>query len=157
MRELRNKKRDRRVVGLIPVAVAPPPAPARRAESSSIPKRPSMGVMRPPGDPSQHAFKERLAALGKLRSSDDLQVGLRQVHPASGGDLDDKNNRTVDRQLLEMQKEDLRYLKYAESTEGKPKVNERKYSTQMFEQGAKLIKWQQLSKSRRDRTFRKAK
>uniref|UniRef100_A0A8C6S890 NCK-associated protein 5-like n=1 Tax=Neogobius melanostomus TaxID=47308 RepID=A0A8C6S890_9GOBI len=136
------------VVGLIPVVAAQPPPPARRTESSSIPKRPGVVAVRSQGDPSHHAFKERLAALGKLRSSDDLQVGLRQVELASSGDLSaDKSNRTVDRQPMEAQKEDLRYSKYAESTEGKPKVSERKYSTQMFEQGAKA---QQLAAAKQD-------
>lgn len=135
-------------VGLIPVVAAQLPPPARRTESSSIPKRPSVVAARAQGDSSQHAFKERLAALGKLRSSDDLQVGLRQVELASSGDLiEDKMNRTVDRQPVEIQKEDLRYLKYAESTDGKPKVSERKYSTQMFEQGAKA---QQLAATKQD-------
>lgn len=136
------------VVGMIPVVVAQPPPPARRTESSSIPKRPSVVAVRSQGDSSQHAFKERLAALGKLRSSDDLQVGLRHVELANSGDSnEDKNNRTVDKQHTDMQKEDLRYLKYAESTDGKLKVGERKFSTQMFEPGTKA---QQLAVAKQD-------
>lgn len=135
------------VVGLIPAASAQPSAQTRRTESSSIPKRPSVPSMRSQGDSSQHAFKERLAALGKLRSSDDLQGGLRQVESNTGELNEDKNSRTVDRQPLEVQKEDLRFSKFAEATEGKPKVAERKYSTQMFEQG---VKAQQMTASKQD-------
>lgn len=136
------------LIGVIPIIVAQ--HPARRTELSSIPKRPGVVVAaaRAQGDSSQHAFKERLAALGKLRSSDDLQVGLRQVESGSGADLnEDKANRTVDRQPMEMQKEDLRFLKYAEAADGKPKVTERKFSAQMFEQGAKT---QQLAAAKQD-------
>ncbi|KAJ0064611.1 hypothetical protein NL108_011347, partial [Boleophthalmus pectinirostris] len=123
--------------GAIPMTTQPPP-PTRRSEASSIPKRPSVVAVRSQGDPSQHAFKERLAALGKLRSSEDLQVGMKQVETASFGEIiEERNVRTVDRQqATEIQKEE-KYSKYAES-DGK-KVNERglKYAMPMFEQGVK--------------------
>uniref|UniRef100_A0A3B4A3L5 Nck-associated protein 5 C-terminal domain-containing protein n=1 Tax=Periophthalmus magnuspinnatus TaxID=409849 RepID=A0A3B4A3L5_9GOBI len=124
-------------VGSIPVATQPPP-PTRRSEASSIPKRPGVVAVRSQGDPSQHAFKER-AALGKLRSSEDLQVGMKHVETASFGEaIEERNVRTVDRQqATEIQKEEVKFSKYAES-DGK-KVNERglKYATPMFEQGMK--------------------
>uniref|UniRef100_A0A3P9DUW4 NCK-associated protein 5-like n=1 Tax=Maylandia zebra TaxID=106582 RepID=A0A3P9DUW4_9CICH len=59
------------------VTQGPPAPPTRRSDSSSIPKRPTVGAARSQADSSHHAFKDRLAALGKLRSSEDLQGGLR--------------------------------------------------------------------------------
>uniref|UniRef100_A0AAV2M2A9 Uncharacterized protein n=1 Tax=Knipowitschia caucasica TaxID=637954 RepID=A0AAV2M2A9_KNICA len=118
-----------------------PPPPSKRVDSSSIPKRPSVVTPKSQGDPSHHAFKERLAALGKLRSSDDLQVGFKQVDTAIFGEvIEEQNVRTVDRpQPTEIQKEEVKFAKYAESLECKSKVNDRgiKYSAQMFEQVAK--------------------
>ncbi|KAK7909616.1 hypothetical protein WMY93_014300 [Mugilogobius chulae] len=124
--------------------------PVRRQESSSsIPKRPSAVVaVRSQGDPSQHAFKERLAALGKLRSSDDLQVGLRQVDTSSFCEIiEERSVRTVDRPQ-EVPKDEAKFSKYADSSE-KSKVGERglKYS---FEQGAKAQQQQQASAAKQE-------
>ncbi|XP_077576743.1 nck-associated protein 5-like isoform X2 [Stigmatopora nigra] len=50
----------------------PPPPPARRTDSSSIPKMASKS----PADSGHHAFKDRLAALGKLREPDSIEPKL---------------------------------------------------------------------------------
>ncbi|XP_059188681.1 nck-associated protein 5-like [Centropristis striata] len=115
----------------------PPPPPARRTESSSIPKRPASGAVRPPADSSHHAFKDRLAALGKLRSSEDLQVGLRPVDEATYGD---ERSKTAERPM-ELLKEEQRHSKFTDSLDGKPKVTSGglKYqgSSQLYEQAVK--------------------
>ncbi|KAM8831014.1 nck-associated protein 5-like isoform 1-T2 [Synchiropus picturatus] len=79
----------------IPEATQPPPPP-RRSESSSIPKRPAHGAARAQPDSSHHAFKDRLAALSKLRSSEDLQGGSRPADPAgeAGVDGSEEQSRT---------------------------------------------------------------
>ncbi|XP_077472383.1 nck-associated protein 5-like isoform X2 [Stigmatopora argus] len=59
----------------------PPPPPARRNESSSIPKRPAT-ASKSPADSGHHAFKDRLAALGKLRVSDGDSPGGREPETA---------------------------------------------------------------------------
>ncbi|XP_028438260.1 nck-associated protein 5-like isoform X2 [Perca flavescens] len=104
------------------VAQAPPPPPVRRSDSSSIPKRPVAVAARPQGDSSHHAFKDRLAALGKLRSSEDLQVGLRPVDAANEGTYGDERSRTAERPM-ELHKEEQRHSKYTDSLDGKPKVS----------------------------------
>lgn len=123
-----------------------PPPPARRTESSSIPKRPSVGVARSQADSSHHAFKDRLAALGKLKSSEDLQVSLRPVEMANTASSEvtcvEDRNKTAERPM-ELHKEELRYSKYTDSLDGKSKVSERgvglKYSgpSQLYEPGVK--------------------
>ncbi|XP_051910231.1 nck-associated protein 5-like isoform X1 [Hippocampus zosterae] len=50
---------------------ARPALPARRNDSSSIPKRPAAKSQ---ADSGRHAFQERLAALGKLRSSEEADA-----------------------------------------------------------------------------------
>uniref|UniRef100_A0A3B4WI46 NCK-associated protein 5-like n=1 Tax=Seriola lalandi dorsalis TaxID=1841481 RepID=A0A3B4WI46_SERLL len=62
------------------VAQPPPPPPVRRSDSSSIPKRPATGAARSQADSSHHAFKDRLAALGKPE----------QRHPKYTDSLDGK-------------------------------------------------------------------
>ncbi|XP_035014717.1 nck-associated protein 5-like [Hippoglossus stenolepis] len=99
----------------------PPPPPARRSDSSSIPKRPAPGAVRSQADSSHHAFKDRLAALGKLRSSEDLQVGLHPVDPASDASFGEERSKTVERPLEQL-KEEQRHSKYTESPDIKPKA-----------------------------------
>lgn len=100
---------------------------ARRSDSSSIPKRPAAGAARSQADSSHHAFKDRLAALGKLRSSEDLQVGLRPVDLLSDG------------AAAERPAEEQRHSKHAEPLDGKPKGSGLKYpaSSQLYEQQVK--------------------
>lgn len=120
----------------------PPPPPVRRSELSSIPKRPATGPARSQADSSHHAFKDRLAALGKLRSSEDLQVGLRPIDTVNEGSItySEERSRTAEKPM-ELQKEEQRHSKYTDSLEGKPKsiIGGLKYpgSSQMYEQGQK--------------------
>lgn len=118
----------------------PPPPPARRSDSSSIPKRPAAAAaaaVRSQADSSHHAFKDRLAALGKLRSSEDLQVGLR---PVDEGTYGEEKSKTAERPM-ELHKEEQRHSKYTDSLDGKPKVSSGglKYpgSSQLYEQAVK--------------------
>ncbi|XP_071333519.1 nck-associated protein 5-like isoform X1 [Trachinotus anak] len=119
------------------VSQQPPPPPARRSDSSSIPKRPATGAARSQADSSHHAFKDRLAALGKLRSSEDLQVGLRPVDTANDGTFVEERSKTVERPV-ELHKEEQRHSKYTDSLDGKPKASGvgLKYpgSSQLYEQ-----------------------
>uniref|UniRef100_A0A4W6D2N1 NCK-associated protein 5-like n=1 Tax=Lates calcarifer TaxID=8187 RepID=A0A4W6D2N1_LATCA len=118
----------------------PPPPPTRRSDSSSIPKRPVPGAARTQADSSHHAFKDRLAALGKLRSSEDLQVGLRPVDAANDGTYGEERSKTVERPV-ELHKEEQRHSKYTDSLDGKPKSSSGglKYpaSSQLYEQAMK--------------------
>ncbi|KAM9855390.1 nck-associated protein 5-like [Aulostomus maculatus] len=120
----------------------PPPPPARRSDCSSIPKRPATGPARAPSDSSHHAFKDRLAALGKLRSSEDLQVGLRPIDTVNEGGIaySEEKSKTAERPI-ELQKEEQRHSKYTDSLDGKPKGSSGglKYpgSSQLYEQGLK--------------------
>lgn len=105
--------------------------PARRSDSSSIPKRPAGGAARSQIDSGHHAFKDRLAALGKLRSSEDLQVGLRPVDTLSEG--------TTAERPMELHKEEQRHSKHTDSLDGKPKGSGLKYpgSSHLYEQPVK--------------------
>ncbi|XP_061684111.1 nck-associated protein 5-like isoform X2 [Syngnathoides biaculeatus] len=109
-------------------ATQPPQAPARRNDSSSIPKRPTVGPARPQADSSHHAFKDRLAALGKLRSSEDLQAGLRSL--GVGNEVPEDRSKT-----------EQRHSKCTDSLDGKPRGSSGglKYtgSSQLDEQGGK--------------------
>ncbi|CAK6973318.1 nck-associated protein 5-like [Scomber scombrus] len=113
----------------------PPPPPIRRNDSS-IPKRPATGPARPPADSSHHAFKDRLAALGKLRSSEDLQVSVQE----SGIAHSEERSKTAERPM-ELPKEEQRHSKYTDSLDGKPKISGGvlKYpgASPLYEQGVK--------------------
>ncbi|XP_068195797.1 nck-associated protein 5-like [Antennarius striatus] len=98
----------------------PPPPPVRRSDSSSIPKRPGAGAARPQADSSHHAFKDRLAALGKLRSSEDLQVGLRPGDAGGDASCCEERSKTAERPV-ELHKEEQRHSKYTDSLDGKPR------------------------------------
>uniref|UniRef100_A0A3Q4I5H1 NCK-associated protein 5-like n=1 Tax=Neolamprologus brichardi TaxID=32507 RepID=A0A3Q4I5H1_NEOBR len=86
------------------VTQGPPAPPTRRSDSSSIPKRPTVGAARSQADSSHHAFKDRLAALGKLRSSEDLQGGLRPTDAANEGTYGEERGKTA-----EIHKEEQRH------------------------------------------------
>ncbi|KAM9350878.1 cyclin-T1 isoform 1-T1 [Symphorus nematophorus] len=123
------------------VAQQPPPPPTRRTDSSSIPKRPVVVAgPRSQADSSHHAFKDRLAALGKLRSSEDLQVGLRPVEAVSEGTYGEERSKTAERPV-ELHKEEQRHSKYTDSLDGKPKGSGSglKYpaASQLYEQAVK--------------------
>ncbi|XP_057713713.1 nck-associated protein 5-like [Corythoichthys intestinalis] len=114
-----------------------PPPPARRTDSSSIPKRPA-AVSKSQADSSHHAFKDRLAALGKLRSSEDLQAGSRPVDVAN--ETAEDRSKTAERHV-ELYKEEQRLSKYTDSLDGKPRGSGGglKYQgvSQLYEQGGK--------------------
>ncbi|XP_028265086.1 nck-associated protein 5-like isoform X2 [Parambassis ranga] len=118
----------------------PPPPPARRSDASSIPKRPTAAAVRSQADSSHHAFKDRLAALGKLRSSEDLQVNLRPIDPVNEGTYGEERSRTAERSM-EVHKEEQRHSKYTDSLDGKPKGSSGglKYPgpSQLYEQAVK--------------------
>ncbi|XP_054627441.1 nck-associated protein 5-like isoform X2 [Dunckerocampus dactyliophorus] len=120
------------------VAQTPPPPPARRSDASSIPKRPATGPARSQADSSHHAFKDRLAALGKLRSSEDLQAGLRPVDAVN--EAAEEKSKTAERPV-ELHKEEQRHSKFTDSLDGKPRGSSGglKYpgSSQLYEQGVK--------------------
>lgn len=111
---------DVRDAGASTGEVLQPPAAARRTDLSSIPKRPTAGAGRAQADSSHHAFKDRLAALGKLRSSEDLQVGLRPVNPPSESGPGEDRSKTADRST-ETHKEEQKHSKHTDSLDGKPK------------------------------------
>ncbi|XP_038165229.1 nck-associated protein 5-like [Cyprinodon tularosa] len=119
-------------------ASQPPPPPVRRTDSSSIPKRPSSATGRSQADSSHHAFKDRLAALGKLRSSEDLQI--RPVDTVAEAAPGEERSKTTERST-EVQKEEQRHSKYTDSLDGKPKSTSGglKYpsSSQLYEQPGK--------------------
>ncbi|XP_029291573.1 LOW QUALITY PROTEIN: nck-associated protein 5-like [Cottoperca gobio] len=122
------------------VVQPPPPPPARRSDSSSIPKRPAVVAARPQADSSHHAFKDRLAALGKLRSAEDLQVVPRPVDAVNEGTSGEEKSKLAERPM-ELQKEEQRHSKYTESLDGKTKVSSGglKYpgSSQLYEHAVK--------------------
>lgn len=135
-----KQESDAREITVQSSEVVQPPPPARRSDSSSIPKRPVAGAARSQADSSHHAFKDRLAALGKLRSSEDLQVGLRPVDAANEGAYVEERNKTAERPM-ELHKDEQRHSKYTDSLDGKPKsgASGLKYpgSSQLYEQAVK--------------------
>lgn len=135
-----NPETDLREVSISSCEVSHPPPPVRRNDLSSIPKRPAAGAGRAQGDSSHHAFKDRLAALGKLRSSEDLQVGLRPVNPVNESTHGEEKSKAAERST-EMHKEEQRHSKFTDSLDGKPKISSvgLKYpgSSQLYEQTVK--------------------
>uniref|UniRef100_UPI0037E7F7F5 nck-associated protein 5-like isoform X1 n=2 Tax=Semicossyphus pulcher TaxID=241346 RepID=UPI0037E7F7F5 len=125
----------------------PPPPPVRRSDSS-IPKRPTSGAARPPADSSHHAFKDRLAALGKLRSSEDLQVSLRPVEAVNEGTYGGEERSKTAERPMEIHKEEQRHSKFTDSLDGKAKGGSvgLKYPgpSQMYEQAVKPQPKQEL-------------
>uniref|UniRef100_A0A3Q3JGP3 Nck-associated protein 5 C-terminal domain-containing protein n=1 Tax=Monopterus albus TaxID=43700 RepID=A0A3Q3JGP3_MONAL len=115
----------------------PPPPPARR---TSIPKRPAAGSVRSQADSSHHAFKDRLAALGKLRSSEDLQVNLRPVETVNEGSYGEERSKMSER-AVELHKEEQKHSKHTDLLDGKTKGSSGglKYpgSSPLYEQAGK--------------------
>uniref|UniRef100_A0A3P9KAT6 NCK-associated protein 5-like n=1 Tax=Oryzias latipes TaxID=8090 RepID=A0A3P9KAT6_ORYLA len=93
--------------------------PSRRSDCSSIPKRPAGGAARGQTDSSHHAFKDRLAALGKLRSSEDLQASAKLVDTNEGLCAEERS-KAVERPAV-VQRDEQRLSKYADCLEGKAK------------------------------------
>ncbi|XP_062314753.1 nck-associated protein 5-like isoform X2 [Osmerus eperlanus] len=122
-RALDTEERDSVIVNTN-LCQAPPPPP-KRSDPSSIPKRPS--AVRQPVESSHHTFKDRLAALGKLRSSEDLQVGLQPGDAADAAQSDessvvcgDERSRTAEKPL-DHHVEEPKHSKYTDCLDGKPK------------------------------------
>lgn len=109
----------------------PPQSAARRGESLpglSTPKRLGYGHAKPQSESSHHPFKERLAALGKLKSTEDQPegpqpTGKRDAQCNQGNPLTTNNNseksKTAERQG-ERSGEEHRRQKYTDSLDGKP-------------------------------------
>ncbi|XP_072522666.1 uncharacterized protein [Salminus brasiliensis] len=101
---------------------SPSQAAAKRSDRQPpLPKRTVSG--KPPSDSSYHPFKERLAALGKLKSTEDLQQSLdkREVQSnvgkavAASGERSKTAERHGERIAVEQ-----RHSKYTDSLDGKP-------------------------------------
>ena len=121
-------------------------AVTKRSDPPSIPKKPTAG--KSPGESSHHPFKERLAALGKLKSSEDLPVG---PMPMDRKDMQcvskvtsssSEKSKTAERQG---DRGEHRHSKYTDSLDGKPypKANLGSYAVKFpgpcapYEPGAK--------------------
>uniref|UniRef100_A0A8C7Y3A2 NCK-associated protein 5-like n=1 Tax=Oryzias sinensis TaxID=183150 RepID=A0A8C7Y3A2_9TELE len=117
MRE--KQEADMRDAGAPSSEVTQPAPPSRRSDCSSIPKRPAGGAARGQTDSSHHAFKDRLAALGKLRSSEDLQASAKSVD-TNEGPCAEERSKAVERPAV-VQRDEQRLSKYADCLEGKPK------------------------------------
>ncbi|XP_061075606.1 nck-associated protein 5-like [Conger conger] len=118
----------------------------KRSDPPSVPKKPTAG--KSPGESSHHPFKERLAALGKLKSSEDLPVG---PMPVDRKDMQcvskvtsssSEKSKTAERQG---DRGEHRHSKYTDSLDGKPypKANLGSYAVKFpgpcapYEPGAK--------------------
>ncbi|XP_035244444.1 nck-associated protein 5-like [Anguilla anguilla] len=94
---------------------------AKRSDPPSIPKKPTAG--KSPSESGHHPFKERLAALGKLKSSEDLPVGPLPVDRKDlqcGGKVTSgsgEKSKTAERQA---DRGEHRHSKYTDSLDGKP-------------------------------------
>ncbi|KAM6976965.1 nck-associated protein 5-like [Aplochiton taeniatus] len=127
-----------------PVSEAPPatqaPAPSRKNDPSSIPKRSGPGSGRSPAESSHHAFKERLAALGKLRGSEEAggpPAGSADTPVGESGPKDERS-KTVERTPESHSEEQRHSSKSSDSVDSKPKGNSGlKYPSQAHEVTAK--------------------
>ncbi|KAL4646212.1 nck-associated protein 5-like isoform X1 [Arapaima gigas] len=123
-------------------------------KDSVLPFTKKQTVGKPAGEPSHLPFKERLAALGKLKSAEDLQVGLQLVEemetPSSDGKGTALNSteksRTAERQV-EHTPAEHKHTKYTGSLDGKsyPRTNISSYALKFpgpylpYEPGAKSL------------------
>ncbi|KAJ8412111.1 hypothetical protein AAFF_G00143780 [Aldrovandia affinis] len=146
---MRDRQHDRGTTDAAPQCSEPvqSQANAKRSDPPSIPKKPIAG--KSASESSHHPFKERLAALGKLKSSEDLPVGpqpmdrkdlqciVGKVTPSSG-----EKSKTAERQG---DRGEHRHSKYTDSLDGKPypKTNLGNYALKLpgpcapYEPGAK--------------------
>uniref|UniRef100_A0A674BH67 Nck-associated protein 5-like n=1 Tax=Salmo trutta TaxID=8032 RepID=A0A674BH67_SALTR len=111
--------------------ICEPPQPTQsaarqgdRSPGSSTPKRLVQG--KPQSESSHHPFKERLAALGKLKSTENLPIGAQSVDKKNAQSNVGKpptNNieksKTAERQGERTGTEQHRHQKYTDSLEGK--------------------------------------
>lgn len=105
-------------------ASAPAHIPAKRSDKQPpLPKRTVSS--KPQTDSSYHPFKERLAALGKLKSTEDLQQALekREAQSNAGKNVSSSGNsersKTAERQGERIGMEQ-RHSKFTDSLDGKP-------------------------------------
>uniref|UniRef100_A0A6Q2XGJ7 Nck-associated protein 5 C-terminal domain-containing protein n=1 Tax=Esox lucius TaxID=8010 RepID=A0A6Q2XGJ7_ESOLU len=107
--------------------LAPPTQSATRrgdpSPGSSTPKR----QVKPHGESSHHPFKERLAALGKLKTTEDLSGGTQSMDKKDAQSKVGKpptNNieksKTAERQSEKTSAEQYKNQKYTDSLDGKP-------------------------------------
>ncbi|KAG7477417.1 hypothetical protein MATL_G00069390 [Megalops atlanticus] len=96
----------------------------KRNEPPTVPKRPTAG--RSPSESSHHPFKERLAVLGKLKSSEDLIVSSQPIDKKDAQSSASKvlssnseKSKTAERQG-DRGVSEHRYSKYTDSLDGKP-------------------------------------
>ncbi|KAG5274881.1 hypothetical protein AALO_G00141180 [Alosa alosa] len=108
------------------VQSAQPTTGSRKGDQPpSLPKRTVSA--KPPNETSHHPFKERLAALGKLKSNEDLHqpldkkeaqcIGVRT--PASSAPGNNERSKTAERQG-DRSVVEHRHTKYTDSLDGKP-------------------------------------
>ncbi|KAL7843037.1 hypothetical protein AOLI_G00245490 [Acnodon oligacanthus] len=98
----------------------PSHAVAKRSDKQpSLPKR--TVTSKPQNDSSYHPFKERLAALGKLKSTEDLQQAVEKreaqsnVSKTGASPGNSERSKTAERIAMEQ-----RHSKYTDSLDGKP-------------------------------------
>ncbi|XP_062323237.1 nck-associated protein 5-like isoform X1 [Osmerus eperlanus] len=131
----RNRNQERSVPQYSQPNCDPPNLPtsaAKRGEplpGSSTPKRPGFGQGKHQSESSHHPFKERLAALGKLKSTEDLpevppQSADKRDAQCNRGSPPTTNNNSQKSKTAERQGErsgiENRHQKYTDSLDGKP-------------------------------------
>ncbi|KAJ3585873.1 hypothetical protein NHX12_012281 [Muraenolepis orangiensis] len=79
------------------------------------------GPGRSPADSGHHAFKDRLAALGKLRSSEDLRVRPSEA-PSASVEREGPASKTAERPAEQPHKEEQKHAKYSDTPDGKAKA-----------------------------------
>ncbi|KAJ8358550.1 hypothetical protein SKAU_G00150750 [Synaphobranchus kaupii] len=143
---MRDKPHDR---GVPDTTVQGPEtqAVAKRSDPPSVPKKPTAG--KSPSESSHHPFKERLAALGKLKSSEDLPVGQllmdRKELQCVVGKVTSGNSEKSKTAERQGDRGEHRHSKYTDSLDGKPypKANLSSYAVKFpgpcapYEPGAK--------------------
>ncbi|KAJ8260189.1 hypothetical protein GJAV_G00178100 [Gymnothorax javanicus] len=118
---MRDKRHDNSASDTPPKGSEPihSQAIAKKNDPPFVPKKPTAG--KSPGESSHHPFKERLAALGKLKSSEDLPVGQlpmdRKDLQCMGNVSSSEKSKTAERQG---DRGEHRHSKYTDSLDGKP-------------------------------------
>ncbi|XP_066526210.1 nck-associated protein 5-like [Hoplias malabaricus] len=96
--------------------ISPSQAAVKKGDKQpSLPKRTVVSSGKPQSDSSYHPFKERLAALGKLKSTEDLQQATREAGKTSASAANSERSKTAERIAMEQ-----RHSKYTDSLDGKP-------------------------------------
>ncbi|XP_036389156.1 nck-associated protein 5-like [Megalops cyprinoides] len=96
------------------------PAITKGTDPPTVPKKSAAG--KPHSESSHHAFKERLAALGKLKSTEDLQVSMQskdKEDTVQWNESKAEKSKTAERQV-DRNAGEHRHSKYTDSLDGKP-------------------------------------